>query len=98
IPALTIDFSSTTTYIVIALILVAVVIEGRVVNKMSLLFPFILFCMFLTASTELGTNQWINGLLQDSGINPMIILVVITGIMATGRYFAGPLIHRLNPA
>lgn len=98
IPALTIDFTSTYTYIAIAVIVAAVIVEGLVVNKMSLLFPFILFCMFLTASTELGTNQWINGLLQDSGVNPMIILVVISGIMATGRYFAGPIIHRLNPA
>jgi len=30
-------------------------------------------------------------------INPMIILVVITGLMAVGRFFAGPLVHRLNP-
>ena len=27
----------------------------------------------------------------------MIILAVVTGIMAVGRYFAGGLIHRLNP-
>lgn len=95
---LTIDFTSATTYIIMALILVAVIIESRVVNKIGLLFPFILFCMFLTASSELGTNQWINALLTNNGINPMIILVVVTGIMAVGRYFAGPLIHRLNPA
>jgi MFS family permease len=95
---LTIDFSSSLTYIVFGLILVAVVVEGLVVNRISLLFPFILFCMFLTASSELGTNQWINALLENNGINPMIILVVVTGIMAVGRYFAGPLIHKLNPA
>jgi hypothetical protein len=53
--------------------------------------------MLLTASTELGTTQWINALLETNGINPMIILVVVTGIMAIGRYFAGGLIHRLNP-
>lgn len=27
----------------------------------------------------------------------MIILAVVTGLMAVGRYFAGGLIHRLNP-
>lgn len=93
-----IDFTSYLPYIVLVVIVLAVVIEGSVINKVSLLFPFILFCMFLTASTELGTTQWINGLLENNGINPMIILVVVTGIMAVGRYFAGPLIHRLNPA
>lgn len=97
VPSLAIDFN-TTTYIVMAIILVAVIIEGKIVNKVSLLFPLMLLCMFLTAATELGTNQWINALLTNSGINPMIILVVVTGIMAVGRYFAGPLIHRLNPA
>lgn len=98
IPALTVNFSSTITYVVIGVLVLAVVIEGRAINKMSLIFPFMLLCMLLTASTELGTNQWINALLENNGVNPMIILVVVTGIMAVGRYFAGPLVHRLNPA
>jgi len=98
VPAIKIDFNSTTTYIILALIVVAVVIEGKVINRMSLLFPVMLFAMFLTASTELGTNQWTNALLTNAGIDPMIILVVVTGIMAVGRFFAGPLIHKLNPS
>lgn len=93
-----IDFSSVTTYVIILAIIAFMVVESRVANKISLLFPFILFCMFLTAATELGTNQWINALLEKNGVNPMIILVVVTGIMAVGRFFAGPLVHRLNPA
>jgi len=97
VPAWSIDFSSYITYIILGIILVAIIIEGQVVNKISLLFPFMLFCMFLTATTELGTNQWINALLEKNDVNPMIILVVVTGIMAVGRFFAGPLVHRLNP-
>jgi MFS family permease len=93
-----IDFSSNTTYIVMGVIALAMIIEGLVVNKVSLLFPFMLLCMFLTAATELGTNQWTGALLNTSGLNPMIILVVVTGIQAVGRLFAGPLIHRLNPS
>ena len=83
--------------IIIAVIAVFIVIEGKAVNKMSLLFPFIFACMLLTASTELGTTQWINALLANKGVHPMIILAVVTGLMAVGRYFAGGLIHRLNP-
>jgi MFS family permease len=99
IPSLTVDFSATLTYVVLGVIVLAVIVEGKLVNKMSLLFPFILFCMFLTASTELGTNQWINGLLSDtSGIDPMLILAAVSTIMAIGRFFAGPIIHRLNPS
>ena len=85
------------TLIIVGVIAALIIIEGKAVNKMSLLFPFIFFCMLLTASTELGTTQWINALLAENGIHPMIILAVVTGIMAVGRYFAGGLIHRLNP-
>lgn len=83
--------------IIVAVIAIFIVIEGRLMNKITLLFPLIFGCMLLTASTELGTTQWINALLADNGIHPMIILAVVTGLMAVGRYFAGGLIHRLNP-
>ncbi len=92
-----IDFNATSTWIVLGLILVAIAVESLVINKTSLLFPFIMFCMFLTASTELGTNQFTGALLDKTGIDPMIVLVVVTGIMALGRYFAGPLVHKLSP-
>jgi MFS family permease len=84
-------------FIIVGIVAVFILIEGRFVNKITLLFPLIFFCMLLTASTELGTTQWINALLAKNGIGPMIILAVVTGIMAVGRYFAGGLIHRLNP-
>ncbi|QIA08891.1 MFS transporter [Draconibacterium halophilum] len=86
-----------TPLIIVGLITALIIIEGRLVNKITLLFPFIFGCMLLTASTELGTTQWINALLADNGIHPMIVLAVVTGLMAVGRYFAGGLIHRLNP-
>lgn len=82
--------------IIIAVIAIFIIIEGKAVNKITLLFPFIFACMLLTASTELGTTQFIELLLADKGIHPMIILAVVTGLMAVGRFFAGGLIHRLN--
>ena len=97
VPSLSLSFDSILPFVIVGAIVVLVIVEGRVINKISLLFPLVLFCMLLTASTELGTTQWINALLITNGINPMIILVVVTGIMAVGRYFAGGLIHRLNP-
>ncbi|QGY42335.1 MFS transporter [Maribellus comscasis] len=96
VPSFTVSFDSALPFVIVAAVAVAIVIEGRAVNKITLLFPFIFFCMLLTASTELGTTQWINALLAENGIGPMIILAVVTGIMAVGRYFAGSLIHRLN--
>jgi MFS family permease len=64
---------------------------------LSPLFLFMVFCMFLTASTELGTNQWITVLLSNVGVPAILLLVFINGIMAIGRTFAGPVVHKLNP-
>ncbi len=93
----TVTSNNTLLLIIVAVVAIGIVVEGRAVNKISLLFPFVFACMLLTASTELGTTQWINALLANNGIHPMIILAVVTGLMAVGRYFAGGLIHRLNP-
>ncbi len=97
VPSLNPDFNTNTPYIVFGIVVIAVIVEGRFINRVSLLFPLMLLAMFLTASTELGTNQWINALLEGAGLDPILILVLVTGIMAVGRYYAGPLIHRLNP-
>lgn len=65
------------------------------------LFLVIVFCMILTASTELAPNQWIPDILsrtipgfESAGI---LFLVWINGLMAVGRLFAGPIVHRLSP-
>jgi fucose permease len=62
------------------------------------LFLFMAFCMLLTSSTELSTNQWIAELLSNIGIPGILILVWINGLMAVGRMFAGPVVHRLAPS
>lgn len=62
----------------------------------SPLFWFMLVCMTLTASTELGTQGWVERILGKSGAEPLLILAFVTGLMALGRLFAGPIIHRLN--
>ena len=71
--------------------------SNNIKSLFSLLFIFIAVCMTLTATTELGTQQWLQPLLEKSGANPMLILAMTTGIMAVGRYFAGPIVHKLNP-
>jgi fucose permease len=53
--------------------------------------------MFMTGATELGTNTWIVGLLEGANVSGILILVFINGLMAVGRSFAGPVVHRLNP-
>jgi len=53
--------------------------------------------MTLTATSELGTQQWVEKILGNAGASGMLILALWSGIMAIGRYFAGPIVHRLNP-
>lgn len=64
---------------------------------MTPLFIFMAICMTLTATAELGTQQWVEKLLGNAGAKPMVILAMVTGLMAVGRYFAGPVVHKLNP-
>lgn len=71
---------------------------GKNIKAMiSPVFLLIAALMTITATTELGTQQWVGSLLESSGANPLIILAIVTGLMAIGRYFAGPLVHALNP-
>jgi len=60
------------------------------------LFLFMVFCMFLTGATELGTNQWIAELLSAVGVPSILLLVFINGIMVVGRANAGFILKRLS--
>lgn len=64
---------------------------------LSPLYLFMLACMALTAVSEFGTEQWVGPILGKAGASPMLILALVTGLMAVGRYFAGPVVHQLNP-
>lgn len=70
-------------------------------NFKAMLNPLYLFmacCMALTAISEFGPQQWVGPILAKAGASPMLILALVTGLMAVGRYFAGSLIERLNTA
>lgn len=68
-------------------------------NFKAMLTPLYLFmfcCMALTAISEFGPQQWVGLIMSKSGASPMLILALTTGLMAVGRYFGGPIIHRLD--
>jgi MFS transporter, putative metabolite:H+ symporter len=60
------------------------------------LFIFITACMTLTAISEFGPTQWAQLILAKSGAEPMVILALITGLMAVGRYFGGEFVHKFD--
>lgn len=60
-------------------------------------FLLMVVCMLMTAATELGSGQWIPNILSHAGVSGILVLVWINGIMAVGRMFAGPFVHKLSP-
>ncbi|MDB5248498.1 MAG: major facilitator superfamily protein [Segetibacter sp.] len=65
-------------------------------SMVSPLYIFLFICMALTAISEFGPNQWVNVILSSSGADAMIILALTSGLMAVGRFFAGPVVHKLG--
>ncbi len=66
------------------------------------MFVFLLLVMILLATTELGTDSWIAGLMTpvlskfgESAGN--WVLVYTSAIMLVLRSFAGPIVHRVSP-
>jgi MFS family permease len=60
------------------------------------LYLFMAACMALTAISEFGPQQWVGPILAKAGASPMLILALVTGLMAVGRYFAGSIIAKIN--
>ena len=54
-------------------------------------------CMIMTACTELGPGQWIPNILSHAGVEGILVFVLINGIMAVGRQFAGAFVHKFSP-
>jgi predicted MFS family arabinose efflux permease len=61
------------------------------------LFLLMVACMFMTASTELGSTTWIPNILTSAGVPGILVLAWINGLMAVGRSFAGTFVHKLSP-
>ena len=61
-------------------------------------FLLMVVCMLMTAATELGSGQWIPNILSHAGVSGILVLVWINGLMAVGRMFAGPFVHKLSPS
>lgn len=68
-------------------------------NFQAMLTPLyltIFFLMAVTAISEFGPQQWTTLILSKSGAEPLLILALVTGLMAFGRYFGGPVIQRFD--
>ena len=71
--------------------------KGMYLEILRPAFLVLLFCMFLTASVELGTNRWVGVFIKDIiGIRGILYLVYTSGLMFVLRHFAGPLVKRMS--
>ncbi|TWU26023.1 MFS transporter [Bythopirellula polymerisocia] len=64
------------------------------------MFVFLMLIMFLLATTELGTDGWIQnimGTVLNDPIKGTLFLIYTSAIMFVLRFFAGPIVHRISP-
>jgi len=58
----------------------------------------LLFCMILTAITELGPDQWVGSVMTDTvGMRGITFLVYTSALMFLLRFYAGGLANTLSP-
>ena len=50
----------------------------------------------MTAISEFGPTKWAPLVLAASGAEPMVIVAIIFGLMAIGRYFGGEFVHKFD--
>ncbi len=68
---------------------------GEALRPMFLLW---FLCMWMTASTELGPDQWVGSLITNlAGMQGILILVYTAGIMFVLRFFCAGVVHRYSP-
>ena len=63
---------------------------------LSPVYLFLIACMALTAISEFGPGQWVGIVLGSGGADPMLILALTAGLVAIGRFFAGPVVATLG--
>jgi len=64
------------------------------------MFVFLLLVMILLASTELGTDGWIQniiGSVLNNETKGTLFFIYTSVIMFVLRFFAGPIVHRISP-
>ncbi len=81
----------------------AIAVGFGVVTKSfgRLILAFLIVIMMPLATTEIGTDGWITGLMSEPmtalGYNAAWVLVYTSAIMMVLRLCAGPIIHKLSP-
>lgn len=88
-----------TIWIVTAILTIAYGAYARSIGRPLMI--VLVVVMIPLAITELGTDSWITGLmeepLKESGWNPILVLVYTSAIMMILRFNVGPIVARTGP-
>lgn len=91
----------TELYVFIGIGLVIVVAFGAYTQSLGrFLMFFLVLIMIPLATTEIGTDGWITGIMEEIAkgkFHPGWVLVYTSIIMMVLRFFAGPIVHALSP-
>lgn len=86
-------------YVLTAIVVIIFGIYTRSLGRGIL--AFLIVIMMPLATTEIGTDGWITGLMkipmEAAGHNAAWVLIYTSAIMMTLRFFAGPIVHKLSP-
>ena len=67
-------------------------------QAMNPLFVLLFVCMWMTAATELGPDQWFPSIMKElTGLQGVWFLVYTAGLMFILRFFFGGMAHRYSP-
>ncbi len=64
---------------------------------LSPLLVFLLVLHAMVGYVELGTDSWITNIMSNVIPNAILLLVYTSGLMFVLRFFAGPIVERINP-
>lgn len=85
----------------LALALVPAILFGIWIRSFGRpMFVFLLLVMILLATTELGTDGWIQdimGSVLEDPVKGTLFFVYTAAVMFVLRFFAGPIVHRISP-
>lgn len=94
------DFFPDGSKLLFALIGIGMVVAFGVYTK-SLGRPLMFVCILIMmplATTEIGTDGWISGIMEEAvSFHGGWILVYTSVIMMVLRFYAGPIVHKLSP-
>ena len=87
------------TGVLTGIVTVAFGVATKSIGRPLLIFLILIMCPL--ATTEIGTDGWINGLMkvpmEAAGFNAAWVLIYTSAIMMVLRFFAGPIVHNLSP-